>query len=739
MSQEDQRPPAARANASATFSINPPESFDFSKPHEWEKWIRRFERFRVASDLDKSSQANQVNTLIYCMGDEADDVLKGLRLTEDERLDYSAVKEGFTSFFVPKKNVIYQRAKFNMRAQGPTESADSFITALYALAEECEYGALREELLRDRIVVGIKDSALSQKMQMESRLDLAKAINMVRQAEDIKRQQTDLRADTTAAHTHKAAVDAVRAIKGEKPAWKNKGQTVKQTKDRHSTHGSEQSCRRCGKTPSHAKFSCPAKNADCHNCGKRGHYGKMCRSTKRVSAVSEDTDDDIFLGTVDAGRQAWTVDIRVRDTNVKFKIDTGADVTVIPEQVYKQICGGANSSLAPGNKALFGPGHVPLSVVGIAREALYCGDKHTTEDLYVVKHLNTALLSRPASVNLRLVARIDSIDLDSVKQTYPKLCDGLGLVQQPYTIKLRPDAKPVSLKVPRRVPLPLMGKVKQELQRMEQLGVISRIEEPTEWCSGMVVAPKKSKDEIRICVDLSPLNEAVCREKFILPSVDQTLGMLSGAKFFTKIDANMGFWQIPLTKDCAHYTTFITPFGRYFFNRLPFGIASAPEHFQNRMVKVTEGLEGVVCHMDDVLIWGSTQTEHDARVHAVLLKAQETGITLNTAKCEFSKTTVKFLGYVLSPEGVRPDPEKTRAVREMDPPQNISELRSFLGMVNQLGKFVPNLAEKDKALRDLLSKKNQWYWGPDQNKAFTSLKQSCHPPRCCSCMTQTNT
>uniref|UniRef100_A0A3B1IFN4 Gypsy retrotransposon integrase-like protein 1 n=1 Tax=Astyanax mexicanus TaxID=7994 RepID=A0A3B1IFN4_ASTMX len=127
--------------------------------------------------------------------------------------------------------------------------------------------------------------------------------------------------------------------------------------------------------------------------------------------------------------------------------------------------------------------------------------------------------------------------------------------------------------------------------------------------------------------------------------------------------------------------------------------------------------------MDDVLIWGSTQAEHDARVHAVLQRAQEAGITLNTAKCEFSKTTVKFLGYIISPEGVTPDPEKTRAVREMDPPQNISELRSFLGMVNQLGKFVPNLAEKDKALRDLLSKKNQWYWASEQSKAFTSLKK----------------
>lgn len=183
--EEEQLPephdnPQTHPRASATFSINLPESLDFSKPQDWEKWIRRFERFRVASDLDKSSQANQVNTLIYCMGDEADDVLKGLRITDEQRLEYNSVKDGFTNFF------IYQQAKFNMQAQGPTESADLFITALYALAEDCEYGALREELLRDRIVVGIRDGTLSRKMQMERKLDLAKAINMVRQAEDIK-------------------------------------------------------------------------------------------------------------------------------------------------------------------------------------------------------------------------------------------------------------------------------------------------------------------------------------------------------------------------------------------------------------------------------------------------------------------------------------------------------------------------------------------------------------------------
>ena len=123
-----------------------------------------------------------------------------------------------------------------------------------------------------------------------------------------------------------------------------------------------------------------------------------------------------------------------------------------------------------------------------------------------------------------------------------------------------------------------MKEVETELERMLKEAVISQVETPTDWCSGIVVVPK-SGGRVRTCVDLSRLNESVCRERLILPSVDYTLGQLAGAKVFTKLDANSGFWQIPLFKNSALLTTFITPFGRFCFNRLPFGISSAPELF----------------------------------------------------------------------------------------------------------------------------------------------------------------
>ena len=170
----------------------------------------------------------------------------------------------------------------------------------------------------------------------------------------------------------------------------------------------------------------------------------------------------------------------------------------------------------------------------------------------------------------------------------------------------------------------------------------------------LVVAPKKG-GAIRICVDYQPLNRYVCREVYPLPKVDETLAQLAGAKIFSKLDANSGFWQIPLTERSKLLTTFITPFGRYYFHKLPFGICSAPEHFQKRMSKILAGLEGVLCQMDDVLVFGRDKEEHNARLIAALNRIRDAGVTLNREKCEFEKGKLLFLGHVIDQHGVQAD------------------------------------------------------------------------------------
>ena len=259
------------------------------------------------------------------------------------------------------------------------------------------------------------------------------------------------------------------------------------------------------------------------------------------------------------------------------------------------------------------------------------------------------------------------------------------------------------------------------------MGVISRVDLPTPWCAGMVVVPKKSGN-IRICVDIKPLNERVLREVHPFPKVDETLAQLMGAKAFSKLDANSGFWQIPLSERSQLLTMFITPMGRYCFNKLPFGISSAPEHFQKRMSRILSGPDGVLCQMHDVLVFGRDQSEHDARLTAVLQRIKSAGATLNSEKCEFGKSTLKFLGYLIDEKGIQADPDKTAAIQEMSPPSNVPELRRFMGMVNQLGKFTPNLADLTQPLRELLSKKKTWLWGTSQEQAFSLVKAELTKP-----------
>ena len=185
--------------------------------------------------------------------------------------------------------------------------------------------------------------------------------------------------------------------------------------------------------------------------------------------------------------------------------------------------------------------------------------------MYVIEGLKTNLLGLPAIAALQLLVRVDATSMEtSVFERYPSVFSGLGNLGDEYEIQLKPDAKPYALHTPRSVPLPLRDKVRKELERMESLEVISK-------CAGMVVVPKKN-GTLRICVDLKPLNESVLRESHPLPKVDETLAQLHGATVFSKLDANSGFWQVPLAEKSKLLTIFTN--GRYCFKKLPFGIRS---------------------------------------------------------------------------------------------------------------------------------------------------------------------
>nr|XP_033936287.1 uncharacterized protein K02A2.6-like [Pseudochaenichthys georgianus] len=298
-----------------------------------------------------------------------------------------------------------------------------------------------------------------------------------------------------------------------------------------------------------------------------------------------------------------------------------------------------------------------------------------------------------------------------------------GLLKtQPVKIALKDNNQPYAVCTARRVPIPLLGAVKEELEKMEANDIIEAVTDPTEWCAPMVPVQKKS-GKTRICVDLKKLNKAVKRERFILPTSEGMIAQLRGSTVFSSLDAVSRFWQIPLDKDSQRLTTFITPYGRYCFKHLPFGISSAPEIFQRKMVETLEGLDGVAVYMDDIIIHGSNTSEHDERLQKVLDRLESAGLKLNNEKCVLRKEELHFLGQVINKDGVRPDPAKVSAVSKLEPPENVQELKRALGMINYLGKYIPDLATVGQPLYALLKADSVWMWGPAQQAAFEQVKE----------------
>lgn len=641
-------------------NLPPPQSFD-GTAEQWPRWRARFQRYHLCSGLSQRPDREQVGTLLYSMGDVADDILAIIQLDETTAT-YLDTLDQLDQYFNSRKNLIFARAKFNKRVQHPGESVDSFIQDLHKLADDCNYLSLKDELIRDRIVVGVRDDDLSKQMQAKQDLTLSEAIRLSRQAEARTESQNLLRPRIELVKSHTKTSKKFPVNKPAKTAFSYVPQNQK--------------CGYCGKTPRHKREVCPARTATCHKCSKKGHYSSVCRSSKvREIEVQE---SDTFLGSIQQVREVtpWTATLHVDGKPESFKLDTGAAVSVVSDQYA------VDTPLQQSDRILKGPGDTPLNVIGSFEANLGYKGKTIKETLYVIQGQQHALLSGSACLKLGLVARLHSLTKAAdFKDEFPDIFKGLGKLREPYKIKLRPEAQPVCIYTARRIAHPLMTKVKVEIDRMLAEGVITPVEEPTEWCSGIVVVPKADGTSVRICVDLTALNKAVLREVHPLRSVDEDLARLSGSTIFTKLDARSGFWQMPLDPESRLLTTFLTPFGRFYMNRLPFGISSAPEIFQRRMSEILHDINGVICHMDDILVHGPTQAIHDQRVRAVLRRLQEAGLTLNE-KCQFSRPSIRFLGHIIDGQGIHADPAKLEGIMKFPAPTNVTELQRFLGMIS---------------------------------------------------------
>ena len=268
------------------------------------------------------------------------------------------------------------------------------------------------------------------------------------------------------------------------------------------------------------------------------------------------------------------------------------------------------------------------------------------------------------------------------------------------------NVKPIQLPV-RKVPVAVKEKLRFELDRLSDLEIITPVQVPTEWISATVVVMKPD-GRIRLCIDPKPLNKALKRNHYPTPTIDEILSELSKARLFSVLDAKNGFWHVELDEASSYLTTFATPWGRYRWKRMPFGISPAPEEFQRRMTEALEGLDGVKVIHDDILLYavGDSDDEagidHDKKLRARLQRCQEKNIKLNLDKLKLRLKEVSYLGHRISAEGLKVDTKKIEAITEMLAPTDRRGVQRLLGMINYVQKFAPGLSELTAPIRDLL-------------------------------------
>ena len=323
---------------------------------------------------------------------------------------------------------------------------------------------------------------------------------------------------------------------------------------------------------------------------------------------------------------------------------------------------------------------------------------------------------------------------EKVESTYADVFQGLGKFPgEPYKLRLKPDAVPAKHR-PRRVPVHLQDAFHEEVERLVKIDVLEKVTEPTEWVNSFVIVEKvidssnahspnhSIKKSIRLCIDPKDLNEALEREPYYSRSIDELISMFAGAKVFTIVDMDKGYWQVVLHPESRKLTCMAFDIGRYQFKRLPMGSKVASNIFQRMLDSVYIGLPGVTGIADDMVIFGRNEEEHDRNLILFLETTRKNGLVLNKKKLQFKKEEVSFFGHRWNSTGISPDPKKTESILKMQFPPDKETMHSFLGLVNFLNRYTPKLAELCSPLRKLILKDSHYSPGDPEHAAFNAIK-----------------
>ena len=282
------------------------------------------------------------------------------------------------------------------------------------------------------------------------------------------------------------------------------------------------------------------------------------------------------------------------------------------------------------------------------------------------------------------------------------------------------NARPIK-QPPRRTSPSKHVEIERQVEDLLQRGIVKKSNSP--WSSPVVLVTKKDGSQ-RFCVDYREVNAATVKDAYPLPRIDDSLSALSGAKWFSTLDLASGYWQVPMDPASSGKAAFVTTSGLYEWTVMPFGLTSSPSTFERLMELILVGLRFETCliYLDDVIVYGRTFVEELKRLEEVFVRLKSAGLKLKPSKCVLFQKSVAYLGHIVSESGIKTDPAKVERVCEWPVPENVTEVKSFLGLAGYYRRFVPNFAQVARPLHKLTEANADFVWKPECQFSFEKMK-----------------
>jgi hypothetical protein len=729
------------------------------KPEEFTAWVKRYKEYYDSGNMAAKTVEKQRANLNSCLepdmqcvlDNRVDDVRRVIWDKDDACI--AVLKEQFMRLYP-----LYSRRQQFYTMECPRgQSMAEFRLKIVRAAKEANIAEMKED---DHISVKLITSCTDQKLKMKM-LEMEKPT----------REKLEAVIDT-----HESAMAGEQSLRATVEKANRAGQPKRGGGARGSSSSSK--CGTCGRNVDHGNKPCWAKTKKCNECGVVGHLAAVCKAkakaTREEPAAEEKEEQqpeqarvvrsknevkrkESALASLLVGKPTPPLMFHFRacdNVNNDFSHDvcpdtgctrTLAGLDVATRNGVRWVARQMPRMEAANGAEMPCPGFMDVTAEHKGRKNRLCVTLTTDPGMagqillgwedckkFGILHptwpepFDAARSTRTAPTSCEeVIERIKEEFADVLADELPKT----PMKGKPMKIHMVEEGRsnPKKTFIARKLPIHQEEEANKLVNELMSKNVIAKQEEPTDWVSPAMFVPKPN-GKLRLVTDYTHLNRYLKRPIHPFPSAKEMMqGIKADSKVFMKLDAVSGYWQMPVAEEDQHLTTFLLPTGRYKYLRGPMGLAPTSDEWNIRSDRTIEGLDWAEKIVDDTLIQAPDPEELWVRARIVMTRCREWGITISIKKLQ-AGSEIPFAGYVVGSNGIKPDPDRIKAIRDMEVEKSIPGVRSFLGLANQLGQFVPDLAQNTNGLRQLLKKENAFVWTADHDTEVSKVKDLLTSP-----------